>query len=51
MLTKLLLGLAMSLISGSCVAQVVPASTHPRLSTSLWRGDELLVGRLGSRRH
>lgn len=43
--TKLLLGLAISLISGSCVAQVVPASTHPRLSTSLgvgmnyWSGD------------
>lgn len=45
MITKLLVGIAISVVSVSCAAQVVPAASHPPLSTSLgvginyWSGD------------
>jgi opacity protein-like surface antigen len=45
MIVKLLIGMVLSLVSISCAAQVAPATTHPRFSSSLgaglnyWSGD------------
>lgn len=45
MLSKLLVGIALSVVSVSCTAQAVPAAGHPTLSTALgvgmdyWSGD------------
>ena len=53
MVAKLLLGIAVSFVSVSCAAQVVPAAGHPRLAPAVgvgmnyWRGDWGTVARWG----
>ena len=47
MIKKLLIGIAAGLVSVSCAAQVVPAVTHPPLSTSLGFGMDYMSGDWG----
>lgn len=48
MFRKFLFGIAFGLISISCTAQVVPATTHPPLSTSLGFGMDYMSGDWGT---
>src|SRR5262245_28362767 len=50
MIMKLLVGIALGVVSGSCAAQVVPASgtTHPPLSGSMGFGVDYMSGDWGA---
>lgn len=48
MIAKLLVGIAISLVSVSCIAQAVPAANHPPLSTSVGAGMNYSSGDWGT---